>query len=48
VGQLTGEFQLRHGFLPRDTMLALYMLSSCVHLFVCLSVHHKLVFYWNN
>jgi len=41
VGQLTGGFHFWHGFLPRDTTLARYMLSSChscVCLFITLSV----------
>jgi len=34
-------------FLPRDAMLAQYMLSSCVCLFVRLSVCHKPTLYQN-
>jgi len=38
---------LRDPFLPRDDMLARYVLSSCVRLSVRLSVCHKSDFYYD-
>ena len=46
--RLARATRLLDPFLPRDAMLAQYLLSSCVRLSVCLPVRHKPVLYKND